>query len=441
MEGLSQAAKQIQSYGRGRDTMLAHIAPDEAQFIDAIQGGRRINPMTGLPEYGLFGKILKAVVRVGGAIGGFMIGGPAGAAAGSAAATKLTGGSWKDALKAGAMSGVGSYATQGLTGGGWNLTGAARGAGAAASPGAGSAVGDGASGIGAALSPTAQATAAGLPTGAPMGLGASLANAGAGSSALGTSPGLMSGMASLAPAAAPAASGLGATLAPIGGFAGAAAGLGGLSAPLSANRLGPSPSVPETSINLNVKPFNRGYRSPAVDLTNWAERPGGLQFFDEVNPEPEYLRQGGPVRRYNAGGGVMPMRQPGGGMGGMAGLRNPGIPSQIESPHFENPMAIRQQAMDNSPAAQRAKIRQAAVFGYMNAKDGGAIKGPGTETSDSIPAMLSDGEHVVDAATVRAAGGGNVDRGHKAIERFKQKARRAAGVKNPKKPPAFQGKK
>jgi len=36
---------------------------------------------------------------------------------------------------------------------------------------------------------------------------------------------------------------------------------------------------------------------------------------------------------------------------------------------------------------------------------GGAIYGPGTGTSDSIPALLSNGEHVLTAAEVRAAGG------------------------------------
>ena len=37
----------------------------------------------------------------------------------------------------------------------------------------------------------------------------------------------------------------------------------------------------------------------------------------------------------------------------------------------------------------------------------GAINGPGTETSDSIPAMLSDGEFVFTAQAVRGAGGGS----------------------------------
>ena len=36
---------------------------------------------------------------------------------------------------------------------------------------------------------------------------------------------------------------------------------------------------------------------------------------------------------------------------------------------------------------------------------GGSVSGPGTETSDSIPAWLSDGEHVLTASDVRMAGG------------------------------------
>ena len=41
----------------------------------------------------------------------------------------------------------------------------------------------------------------------------------------------------------------------------------------------------------------------------------------------------------------------------------------------------------------------------------GPIYGPGTETSDDIPAMLSDGEFVMTARAVRGAGGGDRERG------------------------------
>jgi len=41
----------------------------------------------------------------------------------------------------------------------------------------------------------------------------------------------------------------------------------------------------------------------------------------------------------------------------------------------------------------------------------GAIYGPGTETSDDVPAMLSDGEFVMTARAVRNAGNGDRERG------------------------------
>jgi hypothetical protein len=49
---------------------------------------------------------------------------------------------------------------------------------------------------------------------------------------------------------------------------------------------------------------------------------------------------------------------------------------------------------------------------------GGKVSGPGTATSDSIPAMLSDGEYVFSAKAVDAAGGPDVvDNWHKALRR------------------------
>jgi len=48
-----------------------------------------------------------------------------------------------------------------------------------------------------------------------------------------------------------------------------------------------------------------------------------------------------------------------------------------------------------------------AEGGIMDLQGGGFSQGPGTGTSDSIPAMLSDGEFVMTADAVRGAGGGN----------------------------------
>ena len=49
--------------------------------------------------------------------------------------------------------------------------------------------------------------------------------------------------------------------------------------------------------------------------------------------------------------------------------------------------------------------------GIMTAAGGGEVEGPGTGTSDSVPARLSDGEFVLTAKAVRGAGGGDRDIG------------------------------
>ena len=49
----------------------------------------------------------------------------------------------------------------------------------------------------------------------------------------------------------------------------------------------------------------------------------------------------------------------------------------------------------------------AAEGGVMDLRQGGESEGPGTGTSDDIPAMLSDGEFVMTAKAVRGAGGGD----------------------------------
>lgn len=52
--GIKAIAKELASYGRGGDTMLAHINPQEAAVLKAMGGSGTINPHTGLPEF-LFG--------------------------------------------------------------------------------------------------------------------------------------------------------------------------------------------------------------------------------------------------------------------------------------------------------------------------------------------------------------------------------------------------
>ena len=63
---------------------------------------------------------------------------------------------------------------------------------------------------------------------------------------------------------------------------------------------------------------------------------------------------------------------------------------------------------------------------YQNRAEGGEIVGPGTETSDSIPAMLSDGEFVMNAKAVKGAGGGDRKEGAKRMYAMMKKFEKVA---------------
>jgi len=68
--------------GRGGDTMMAHVNPQEMQLLQATGGAGTINPRTGQPEY--LKKLVKRVAKpVVGAAVGFAVGGPVGAAVGA----------------------------------------------------------------------------------------------------------------------------------------------------------------------------------------------------------------------------------------------------------------------------------------------------------------------------------------------------------------------
>ena len=156
---LRPIAQAMQGMGRGQDTMLAHINPQEARILQMMGGIGTINPNTGLREYGFWKSVKKAVTAPFKAVGnalksvakevkrfasssvgkiittvalGFFLG-PAAAsflgvtsAAGVAAvggfvggfgSSILAGGNLKDSLKAGAIGGVTAGATAGITGG------------------------------------------------------------------------------------------------------------------------------------------------------------------------------------------------------------------------------------------------------------------------------------------------------------------------------------
>jgi len=134
----------IASLGRNGDTMLAHVTPAEMRMLKAKGGAGTINPRTGLPEFfslkKVFSKIGRAAKKfarstVGKLVIGtalFMFAGPAaygalGLGAGTAGAAAvsgfvagagsslLAGENLKDSLKAGAIGGITAGAVKGVT--------------------------------------------------------------------------------------------------------------------------------------------------------------------------------------------------------------------------------------------------------------------------------------------------------------------------------------
>jgi hypothetical protein len=59
--GLADAARIMAAQGRGQDSMLAHITPDEARLLRSRGGMGTRNPSTGLPEYGIFDDLWSGV--------------------------------------------------------------------------------------------------------------------------------------------------------------------------------------------------------------------------------------------------------------------------------------------------------------------------------------------------------------------------------------------
>jgi len=97
----------------------------------------------------------------------------------------------------------------------------------------------------------------------------------------------------------------------------------------------------------------------------------------------------------------------------------------------EKPMSFLMKSM----AAGYAPEDIMGILSFFGMKDGGTpefprmtgnIEGPGTGTSDSIPAMLSDGEHVLTKQEVSQIGGGNNDLGHQRLYAMRQDLRSKA---------------
>jgi hypothetical protein len=439
--------------GRYGDTMLAHITPSEARMLRRSGGSGTINPMTGLPEFFIkklgkaigsaFKSVGNAVTNVVKGVGnavkkfasstvgrivtgialGFFLGPAAasllGVGATSAAgmaisgfvggfgSTMLAGGSFKDALKSGALAGI-------TAGAGSALGGAPIFESATMTPGqalssqvdkftggikslVSGAPAPGAPAPGAEVSATQRLAEAGVPTGGEL-----------------PRPIEYPGPATPPPAAADnlqfaRAPGTTATDA------------------VSAAAAPPEPGLLDKAKGLYDKYLSpsgiqEAGRGAAMDAAAEAKRMAlqkglGEAAADKLAIEAYNKAMPGAIARY------APMTAATLGIAGMAGAftpKQPGPPGIVPTqtgfdllrdqpdvygvrpgggyitygmPYFVTPPRFKKGGIADLPTN----------FPRKN----GPINGPGTGTSDSIPAMLSDGEFVFTAKAVRAAGNGS----------------------------------
>mgnify|MGYP003334866856 CR=1 FL=1 len=124
---LKHAAQYLASHGRGADSMLMHVAPDEVARLQAAAQAQgkslTINPHTGLPEADIFSEIgkvadkalpLAAAYFLGPEIGAEGTGLGIGNAAGSALAAGATSFALTGSLNKGLQAGLLAYGGAGL---------------------------------------------------------------------------------------------------------------------------------------------------------------------------------------------------------------------------------------------------------------------------------------------------------------------------------------
>jgi hypothetical protein len=400
---LQHAAEAVRSTGRGEDTMLIHMTPDEVKGLQALAmahgGSLTVNPETGLPEAGFLKSLLPTLIGAGLAATG--IGAPMAGLIVGGIQTARTGD-----LGQGILAGLGAYGGAGF----------GQAAAAAAAP------------TTAGLTPGAVAT--GLPGGAAN--VANLAN-----QPLATNLSTMgSGVSNIFSSGATGEAARTAAMQQLGGSATSAAlrGTAALAGPL----LEPAP-MPEV-----VQPEESNYAGPYVPTERQARFPTAdrdpmdsseFQFFDVVNPIPGFQTMAssaplpqntyGPEAPRFAGIPVDMATDP-------ARMRdyqaNPQLYSFAEGGGLD--MDDGGFVVDAHTVSEIGNGSSDAGHAMLAKIGGEPIKGPGDGTSDSIeaniggaiPARVAKDESYLSKDDVAALGGGNLKKGEKMLYKLMAKA-------------------
>jgi len=148
--------------------------------------------------------------------------------------------------------------------------------------------------------------------------------------------------------------------------------------------MGPARQVTDYSGAYNAPDFSQ----VAQNLS--APPAGGLQ---QTNPAPVQMASGGSTH-YTFGTAVDPM---------------------------QNLMMAQPQQMKSGGLPSLSNVPMTG--GRLDFREGSAVHGPGDGQSDDIPALLADGEYVIDAETVAQIGNGSTKAGAAALDKFRENIR------------------
>jgi hypothetical protein len=463
--GLHRSADQVREAGRHDDTMLIHVNPEEFSKMREMFGDPIINPNTGLPEYGFFSKLKKAIKKIAPilSVAGMFIPG-----------LNVVGGLAKGIMGLGVKSAGLANTLAGAAYGG--VTGGKKGAitgglgGFASSPGA-------AQGLGAKIPGLSQSSEA-LQTAAGRGLagaaGAALtdrdpltgalmaAGAGYGADQISGSQFVqqnLQGSPLMQQAVLGAAQGLN-VAGQTGGDLGKGALVGGaLGATQSAadSALARFRQGPDTAqvAGQPMQAANQGYgpqgpaelsASVAPAISNLMSRPEASMVIAQMSQAPTKMEAMQSAAALGANPDTRPVYD---------AMSN--FTMCDGAPHFgacfaQNWGSFMSSISQNAPRMQQptmtAKRGGLAQFAYGGMAMGGstgmsgglspqarelAVGGPGDGQDDHIPALLSDGEFIIPADVVSALGSGSTDAGSDALYDMIHNIRRSyrkAGVKD-----------
>ena len=160
------------------------------------------------------------------------------------------------------------------------------------------------------------------------------------------------------------------------------------------------------------------FGQPADILANLGMRPQPPMNSPDMMAQTGQPQQGQPQQAQQQG---LPQQMPPQ-MGQQMGQQMPqgmqqGMPQQGAMPQQPGmPPAMRKGGL---PRASNVPM----VQGRMDFRQGAAVHGEGDGQSDDIPAMLADGEYVIDSETVAQIGNGSTKAGAQALDKFRESIR------------------